>query len=62
MRIGLSKESEGPDSCTEVRNQREGKVIRLRSYERLQEPRHGEEGVMKRILHGIADGADCSED
>jgi putative transposase len=37
-----------------VRNQRGGKEIRLRSYERLQEPRHGDEGVLKRILHGLS--------
>ena len=28
--------------------------MRLRSYERLQEPRSGDEGVLKRILHGLS--------
>ena len=37
-----------------VRNQQEGREIRLRSYERLQEPRNGDEGVLKRILHGLS--------
>jgi len=37
-----------------VRNQQEDKEIRLRSYERLQEPRNGDEGVLKRILHGLS--------
>jgi transposase-like protein len=37
-----------------VRNQQEAKEIRLRSYERLQEPRNGDEGVLKRILHGLS--------
>jgi len=37
-----------------VRNQQGGKEIRLRSYERLQEPRNGDEGVLKRILHGLS--------
>jgi len=37
-----------------VRNQQEGKEIQLRSYERLQEPRNGDEGVLKRILHGLS--------
>jgi len=40
-----------------VRNQEEGKEIRLRSYERLQEPRRGDEGVLKRILHGLSCGS-----
>ena len=37
-----------------VRNRREGKEISLRSYERLQEPQNGDEGVLKRILHGLS--------
>jgi transposase-like protein len=37
-----------------VRSQQEDKEIRLRSYERLQEPRNGDEGVLKRILHGLS--------
>ena len=37
-----------------VRNQQEDKEIRLRSYERLQEPRNGDEGVLKRVLHGLS--------
>jgi transposase-like protein len=37
-----------------VRNQQEDKEIQLRSYERLQEPRNGDEGVLKRILHGLS--------
>jgi transposase-like protein len=37
-----------------VRDQREGKEVRLKSYERLQEPRDGDEGVLKRILHGLS--------
>jgi putative transposase len=37
-----------------VRNQQEGREIPLRSYERLQEPRNGDEGVLKRILHGLS--------
>jgi putative transposase len=37
-----------------VRNRREGKEISLKSYERLQEPQHGDEGVLKRILHGLS--------
>jgi len=37
-----------------VRNRQEGKEISLRSYERLQEPRNGDEGVLKRILHGLS--------
>ncbi len=37
-----------------VRSQQEDREIRLRSYERLQEPRNGDEGVLKRILHGLS--------
>jgi len=37
-----------------VRDQGEGKEVRLRSYEQLQVPRSGDEGVLKRILHGLS--------
>lgn len=37
-----------------VRNRREGKEVQLKSYERLQEPRDGDEGILKRILHGLS--------
>jgi len=37
-----------------VRDRQGDKEIRLRSYERLQEPRNGDEGVLKRILHGLS--------
>lgn len=37
-----------------VRDWRRGKEMRLMSYERLQEPRHGDGGVLKRILHGLS--------
>jgi len=37
-----------------VRDQGEGKEVRLKSYERLQEPRDRDEGVLKRILHGLS--------
>ena len=37
-----------------VRNRQAGKEISLRSYERLQEPQNGDEGVLKRILHGLS--------
>ena len=37
-----------------VRNQQEDKEIRLRSYERLQEPQNGDGGVLRRILHGLS--------
>lgn len=37
-----------------VRDQREGTEVRLKSYERLQEPRDRDEGVLKRILHGLS--------
>jgi transposase-like protein len=43
-----------PIPVPRVRNQQEDKEIRLRSYERLQEPRNGDEGVLKRILHGLS--------
>ena len=37
-----------------VRNRREGREIVLKSYERLQEPQNRDEGVLKRILHGLS--------
>jgi len=37
-----------------VRNRQEGKEVRLRGYERLQEPRDRDEGVLRRILHGLS--------
>jgi len=37
-----------------VRDRRGGEEVRLRSYGQLQEPRHGDEGVLKRILHGLS--------
>jgi transposase-like protein len=43
-----------PIMVPRVRDQRESKEIRLRSYERLQEPRDRDEGVLKRILHGLS--------
>ena len=43
-----------PIEVPRVRDQRERKEVPLRSYERLQEPRSGDEGVLKRILHGLS--------
>lgn len=43
-----------PIPVPRVRDQPGGKEIRLRSYQRLQEPRNGDEGVLKRILHGLS--------
>ena len=43
-----------PIQVPRVRNQHEGKEIPLRSYERLQAPREGDEGVLRRILHGLS--------
>jgi len=43
-----------PIMVPRVRDQWEGKEIRLRSYEQLQEPRDRDEGVLKRILHGLS--------
>ena len=37
-----------------VRDQGKGKEVRLRSYERLQEPRDRDEGVLRRILRGLS--------
>jgi transposase-like protein len=46
-----------------LRDQGKGREIRLRSYERLQEPRNGDEGVLRRILHGLScrDYEACAE-
>ncbi len=41
-----------PIMVPRVRDQRESREIRLRSYEQLQEPRDRDEGVLRRILHG----------
>jgi transposase-like protein len=43
-----------PIEVPRVRDQGERKEVPLRSYERLQEPRGGDEGVLKRILHGLS--------
>jgi putative transposase len=43
-----------PIEVPRVRDQRVGKEIRLRSYQQLQEPRNGDEGILKRILHGLS--------
>jgi hypothetical protein len=43
-----------PIPVPRVRDQQGGKEIRLRSYQRLQEPRNGDEGVLQRILHGLS--------
>jgi len=43
-----------PIEVPRVRDRGERREIRLRSYERLQEPRDGDEGVLKRILHGLS--------
>jgi putative transposase len=43
-----------PIMVPRVRDQRESKEIRLRSYEQLQEPRDRDEGVLRRILHGLS--------
>jgi putative transposase len=37
-----------------VRDRREEREVRLKSYERLQEPRGADEGVLRRILHGLS--------
>lgn len=37
-----------------VRDRQVGEEIRLRSYERLQEPRGADEGLLRRILHGLS--------
>lgn len=43
-----------PVMVPRVRDQVKGKEVRLRSYERLQEPRDGDEGVLRRILRGLS--------
>ena len=43
-----------PIPVPRVRDRQGGQEIRLRSYERLQEPWNGDEGVLKRILHGLS--------
>jgi putative transposase len=43
-----------PIMVPRVRDKRENEEIRLRSYEQLQEPRDRDEGVLKRILHGLS--------
>jgi len=43
-----------PIPVPRVRDQQGGKELRLKSYQRLQEPRNGDEGVLKRILHGLS--------
>jgi transposase-like protein len=43
-----------PIQVPRVRNQPEGKEIPLRSYQQLQTPREGDEGVLRRILHGLS--------
>jgi putative transposase len=43
-----------PVMVPRVRDQGESKEIRLRSYERLQEPRDRDEGVLRRILRGLS--------
>jgi hypothetical protein len=43
-----------PVPVPRVRDRRKEEEVRLKSYERLQEPRHGDEGVLKRVLHGLS--------
>ena len=43
-----------PIEVPRVRDRGEHKEIRLRSYERLQEPGDRDEGVLRRILHGLS--------
>jgi len=43
-----------PMMVPRVRDQREGKEVRLRSYEQLQEPRDRDEGVLRRMLRGLS--------
>jgi putative transposase len=43
-----------PIMVPRVRDQREDKEIRLRSYEQLQVPRDRDEGVLRRILRGLS--------
>jgi transposase-like protein len=52
-----------PISVPRVRDRREGREVRLKSYERFQEPRGKDEGVLKRVLHGLSCRryAECAE-
>lgn len=52
-----------PVPVPRVRDRRKEEEVRLKSYERLQEPRHGDEGVLKRVLHGLSCRryAECAE-
>ena len=43
-----------PIPVPRVRDRQGGKEVRLRSYERMQAPWNGDEGVLKRILHGLS--------
>jgi transposase-like protein len=43
-----------PIMVPRVRDQGEGKEVRLRSYEQLQSPRDRDEGVLRRILRGLS--------
>ena len=43
-----------PNMVPRVRDQHEGKEVRLRSYEQLQVPRDRDEGVLRRILRGLS--------
>jgi transposase-like protein len=43
-----------PIRVPRVRDRRLGAEVRLQSYERLQEPQNGDEGVLKRILRGLS--------
>lgn len=43
-----------PIMVPRVRDCRGGREVRLKSYERLQEARGGDEGVLRRILHGLS--------
>jgi len=43
-----------PIMVPRVRNQGEGKEVRLKSYERFREPRDGDEGVLRRVLRGLS--------
>jgi putative transposase len=43
-----------PILVSRVRDQRESKEIRLRSYKQLQVPRDRDEGMLRRILHGLS--------
>lgn len=43
-----------PIPVPRVRDRQGGKEIRLRNYERMQVPWNGDEGVLRRILHGLS--------